>query len=446
MNRPSLRLDPDYPRVKRLIIERTGLAYFEEKDEDLSIRIRRRLTALGLSDCASYLRALGNGVVNEPEMDALIAELTIGETYFFRQIAHFDALREVVLPDLIERQAARRELRIWSAGCATGPEAYSVSMLLRTAFADRIAGWNVSILGTDINRAFLASAREAVYSDWAFRECPPAFKQRCFRHEGKRWSLRPEFKEGVSFMYHNLATGSFAPLGRFDLILCRNVTIYFGPVVIQATADRFHECLTEGGWLLVGHAEPSPATYRAFRRHPHSQVTLYQRAEPGAEPLLQGLIGLPAVPTLPAPSAPAASRHEGAKPAAAPIGLDEVRRLADRGEWRAAAAGCRALLKTDRLSAAVHFTYGLIQEHTGALTGAERSLRQAIYLKRDFALAHHHLGVCLLRSKHARQARRAFANVLDLLKDTPDAEVLEHGDGITAADLKELARMNVEAL
>jgi chemotaxis protein methyltransferase CheR len=444
MNRPTLLLDPGFPRVKRLIIERTGLAYFEEKDEDLSGRIRRRLTALGLSDCASYLRVLGDGTVNEREMDALIAELTIGETYFFRQMAHFDALREIVFPDLIGRKAALRRLRIWSAGCATGPEAYSLAMLLRTAFADRIAGWSVSILGTDINRAFLASAREARYSEWAFRECPLEMKQRCFRREGKQWVLRPEFKEGVSFEHHNLATGSFAPPGRFDLIVCRNVTIYLGPAVIQATADRFHECLTEGGWLLVGHAEPSPATYRAFRRHPHAEVTLYQKAESGAEP--QGFIELPAVPALPVVPAPAAPRPPRARPAAAPIGLDEVRRLADRGEWRAAAAGCRALLKTDSLSAAAHFTYGLIQEQTGALAGAERSLRQAIYLQRNFALAHHHLGVCLQRNRRPKQARRAFENVLDLLKDTPGAEVLEHGDGITAAELKELARMNMEVL
>ena len=244
-------------------------------------------------------------------------------------------------------------------------------MLLRTSLEHRTAGWEISILGTDINRACLATAREARYSEWAFRECPPTLKQRCFRRDGKHWTLRPEYKDGVSFEYHNLATDPFPPLGRFDLILCRNVTIYFSPSVIRSTAERFRECLREGGWLLVGHAEPSPDTFRSFRTHSVSGVTLYQNIEPGPEPQVTVALPLPAA--LPAPPSPPPQRKRAPRPTPEPllaIGLAGVREMADRGEWTAAAAGCRALLKTDGLSAATHFTFGLILEQTGSLPGA----------------------------------------------------------------------------
>jgi chemotaxis protein methyltransferase CheR len=123
--------DPAYGLLKGFVIESTGLAYYVDKDEDLAGRIERRMSKRRAQDCAAYLRLLKDGHDGEAELDALIAELTIGETYFLRHRELFDALRDLVLPDLIERNRHTRRLRIWSAGCATGPEPYSVAILLR---------------------------------------------------------------------------------------------------------------------------------------------------------------------------------------------------------------------------------------------------------------------------------------------------------------------------
>ena len=130
------------------------------------------MSARGLSDGHAYLDLLLDGASGEVELDGLITELTIGETFFFRHKEIFDALRDVVLPDVLRRNQQSRRLRIWSAGCSTGAEPYSVSILLKRELGKELAGWEVHIVGTDINRDFLARAREGRFDDWAERRLP----------------------------------------------------------------------------------------------------------------------------------------------------------------------------------------------------------------------------------------------------------------------------------
>lgn len=159
-----------------------------------------------------------------------IAQLTIGETYFFRNAAHFAALRERVLPELLERRAGVGSLRLWSAGCATGEEPYSLAMALADALPAS-PPWQVSILATDLNPQFLERARAALYGAWSFRETRDELRERCFTPEGPRWRLRPELRRQVLFARLNLAEASYPAVANgtvaLDLIFCRNVTIYF---------------------------------------------------------------------------------------------------------------------------------------------------------------------------------------------------------------------------
>ncbi|MBZ5586495.1 MAG: protein-glutamate O-methyltransferase CheR, partial [Acidobacteriia bacterium] len=386
----------------------------------------------------------------------------IGETYFFRQAEHFQALREIVLPDLIARNAGVRRLRIWSAGCANGAEPYSLAMLLREPGFERISGWNVSILGTDISEKHLAQAREARYDDWAFREASAEeATARCFVREGKRWALRPEYTAGVSFRIHNLVGDSLpGNIAEFDLILCRNVMIYFSPAVIRGAAERFYNRLAEGGWLLVGHAEPNAEVFQRFQTVMAAGATLYRKAGEELTPQPanpEGMVGqvanianLPWVADSPeAVSKPTAERRlitDVIPPRDSPAPtVSEARALADRGEWEAAAACCRRVLAADGLDATAHFTLALILEHTGARAPAEQALRRAIYLDRAFAPAHYHLGL-LLQTHDASQAIRAFRNVLALTGGRPAGAVLEHSDGMTAGELRNLAGLHLEML
>lgn len=462
MNVAAVLSDLQYTELKNFILTYTGLWYYADKDEDLASRVSRRVSARGLRSGSEYLRLLHSSDGGAQEMDALVGELTIGETYFFRQREHFDILRDTILPDVLERNQASRRVRIWSAGCATGAEPYSINILLELELAQRISGWDVSIAATDINSEFLARARDARFGDWAFREMPESLRLRCFEPQGKFWVLRPEFRRRVTFQHHNLAGDAQAPglpEQPFDVVMCRNVMIYFAPDLIRSTVQRFYEALSPGGWLLVGHAEPNAETFGQFERVSAGNVTVYQKP----------LSGIPATPPswpdwTEAPAAVRPTNHRPAPPLALPVKpavrrplparpepplpprLEAVRLLADRGEWEAAAAMGKQLTTSEPLNAPAHFTLGLILEHTTSCEEAESALRRAIYLDRRFALAHYHLGTCLQRGRQTERARKAFHNVLQLLATRPEAETVEHGDGMTVAELKDLARMHLDVV
>jgi chemotaxis protein methyltransferase CheR len=441
-----------YPRLKEHVVGSTGLAYYADKDADLARRISHRLSSLGMRDCASYLDILRNPLSGPSELDALIAEITIGETYFFRHQEHFDALRDLVIPDLIARNPARRSLRIWCAGCADGPEPYSLAIVLKRDLAHHLFGWDVTILGTDINRHCLARAREGKFEEWALRSTPEDLKRSCFRKEGRLWSIAPEYKEWVSFQYHNLVENSFPSLLNnltcFDLIVCRNVMIYFGPDLMQRMIGRFHDCLVPGAWLLVGPSEPNMTYFSSFRAVNAPGTTLYQKPDAG----LVGQDGVPRQivnrPTC--DGADATDRPINNRPQDTILPdkttLADVRRRADQGDWESAARLCEQLLKKDNLNSVVHFYHALILGQMRREAEAKKSLRRAIYLDRQFVLAHYYLGLFLQSQGDSRQAARSFENALDLLRSRRNTDVLADADGITVAELTKLAEIHLEIL
>jgi chemotaxis protein methyltransferase CheR len=455
MNARTIVADPAYARLKNLVIEHTGLAYYADKDDDFASRIAHRFSARGIRDCSSYLRLLDRGKPDPQEMDALVAELTIGETYFFRQSEHFDILRATILPEMLERNRLTRRLRIWSAGCANGAEAYSIALLIREALGEQAKAWHVHVLGTDINRYYLERAEAGRYNQWAFRENPEQLKFRYFRRDGTEWVIGQEARKWVVFRHHNLVSDPLPPPGEtpdFDLIFCRNVMIYFSQEVIRATAARLYESLAWGGWLVVGHAEPNAENFSQFEGVMTGGVTVYRKmkAQPRAGPAASGRAELPPAAARPHVAKPRVetARQEHPRPAvAAPaVEVEEVRILADRGEWRLAAARARKLTETGSLNPAAHFVLALVLEHMGSPVDAAQSLRRSIFLDREFVMAHYHLGL-VLEQQHDRQgARKAFLNVLDLVAARDGACILEHGDGISAAELRELTKMHLELL
>lgn len=449
----ELLRDPLYPRLKAHVVKSTGLAYYEDKDLDLAQRIGSRLACLGLPNCTSYLDRLCDPLRGPAELDALIAEITIGETCFFRHREHFDALRGLVFPDLMARNRDHLSLRIWCAGCADGPEPYSLAILRKREMADQLRGWHVTILGTDINRLSLARAREGEFEEWAFRSTPEDVRASCFRREGKRWSILPEYREGVSFQYHNLVEHAFPSLvnnlSLFDLIVCRNVMIYFGPDRMRKMILQFYDCLAPGGWLLVGPAEPNMTFFTSFRTVNAPGVTLFQKPDRSVpEPEANGFIFV-SPPSVPAP--PEARFSANRPPRTGTVSalvdkLGDVRRFADRGAWENAARCCEELLKKDKLNSRVHFYYGLILDQMQRGAEAEGSLRRAIELDRESVLPHYYLGLFLQSRGHLRDAAGSFENVLELLNLRPDTDIFADADGITAVELRNLVKMHIETL
>lgn len=450
--------DPFFQRLKALVIETTGMAFYADKDEDLARIVAERLTETGLGGCARYLELIADVVRGKVEMDALVAELTIGETYFFRHREQFDALRDIILPEALVRNEATRSLRIWSAGCATGPEPYSLAIMLKREFGHRIAGWNVSILGTDINQKFLARARDGRYDEWAFRVTPDAVRRECFDAVGKQWQIKPEFKDWVSFQYHNLIRNRFPSLldnlSAFDVIICRNVVIYFSRETVEALVPCFRESLVDGGWLVMGHAEPNIELFRDFRTVNTEGAVLYQRVDRPLPSRVAPKVVLP-IPEPPKRSEPRPARLTKPKPAPRPqvaVGpasdgeVAAVRALADQGKWSEAMAACDRLIAANVLDAVAHFYRALVAEQLGDLEGCETYLKRAIYLDRHFVLPHYHLGLFLWRRNNPAGAMRSLRNVVALLRPLPDDFVLAHGDDITAGQLRETVGMHLDLI
>jgi len=441
MNLSQTLADSTYPALKQYVLEHTGLDYYAPRDEDFATRLGRRLAALHLKSCADYLRRLREDSI---EIDALVGELTIGETYFFRQIEHFDLLRTVILPDLLRTNRETRELRIWSAGCATGAEPYSVAILLAQDFAGALDDWRVTILGADINPDFLAQARAGRFSRWALRDVPENILATWFVRDGKQWILHPAIRDAVSFRYHNLTDDRSHPSPDglpFDLILCRNVMIYFSADRIRRLGARFHELLRPGGWLLPGHAEYGLDAFPQFTLFREAAATVYRRIPPPDAPAALEFepalpeIGLPPVPSVFSPPA-ATTPHRLTEDA------DVARILADTGHWDDAAAVCERILERDSLNPTAHFTLALVLAHRGLADEAVKQLRSAIYVDNDFALAWYHLGAMLQSAGDLHGARKAFLNVCELLNDLQPDTPVAHGDGIQADELRELARMH----
>ena len=395
-------------------------------------------------------------------LENLTAELTVGESFFFRNEGHFRALREQVLPDIFRANAAHRQIRIWSAGCATGEEPYSLSILLDQQLADG-APWRTFILGTDLNLAFLERARQARYRQWSFRQTDIHQDRRYFSSDGEWSILSPRLREHVRFAYLNLVKDVYpsaltGTLG-LDLIVFRNVAIYLKPEVTKAIIERFRRALRPGGWLLLGEVELSLADTQGFEARQFEQATFFQKpagsareSEPYAPLLLPnatGAIAIPSAPMVPAwgplpwkdvgkPGSPA-DKQSG--PAAKKTLWDQVERCLYLGEFAEAERVLEGCLREDPLLLPAQLLKAGFAEEAGDLAAAEQAYRRALYIDRHCALAHFHLALVLKQRGLAPEARRSLETTLQLIRDKNPQTLVEYGEGICYGRLLEMATL-----
>src|SRR5258708_5211725 len=264
---------------RTIIASRFGLQFDNGRMDRLAQVLRHRLEARGGGTASAYLASIASSANGREELRALASHLTVSETYFFRCPDHFRVLREVALPSRIRARNSRRQLRLLSAGCASGEEAYSLAILVREHFPE-VAQWDLSIVGIDLNPTTLAKARAARYSPWALRETSEEMRTRCFRREGADSLLDESFRRMVSFEERNLAVENGAPWGleQFDIIFCRNVMMYLVPDAVRAVVARLTRALAPAGFLFLSHAETLRGLSRDFHlRHTHDTVYSQKR-------------------------------------------------------------------------------------------------------------------------------------------------------------------------
>jgi chemotaxis protein methyltransferase CheR len=269
-------LSQELDTFQSAIALRLGLRFDDSRSNFLLEVLARRASARHQTT-RSYLAALQNESELPDEISELARELTVGETYFFRHIDQFNALMEVAVPERLSARAGSRSLRLLSAGCASGEEAYSLAILLRERGIE--PGYQVAIQGLDINPDALARAAQGLYSPWSLRETPPHLIERWFIKEGRDFRLARGLRDAVQFQQHNLIASSprLLPPHAFDIVLCRNVLMYFTPEHAANIVENLARALAPGGFLFLGHAETMRGLSHAFHLRNTHDTFYYQR-------------------------------------------------------------------------------------------------------------------------------------------------------------------------
>jgi len=471
--------DVDWVQVSDFVAERIGLSFPRERLGDLQRGFGAAAAELGFPDPAACVDWLLGAPLPKPQLQVLASHLTVGETYFFRESKTFEALASRVLPALIHaRRSRERRLRLWSAGCASGEEAYSLAILLHQSLPD-LEDWHATILATDINPHALRKAVSGVYGEWSFRGVPHGVKERYFdRTTDGRYVIRPEIRKLVTFEHVNLVEDGYPSLATdtnaMDVIFCRNVLMYFAPAQIGKVVRNFHHALVESGWLVVSPCEASQALFPQFVTVNVPGAILYQTRDATGEIFAparempvpwapQAVVVHPPEPiTAPSPASPeyleispyaaAASLYErGCYAEAADTLLDWcaqhtperpvfsllARTLANQGRLPDALAWCDRWIAVDKLDAASHYLRAVVLLEEGHPDEARRSLQHALYLDSDFALAHFALGNLARSRGKDDEADKHFANTLLVLARLQPDEVLPESDGLTAGRLRD---------
>jgi chemotaxis protein methyltransferase CheR len=490
-----------YTTVLRWFGARTGLAFRPDQRQKARHAIRCVMDSLGVADLHDFARRLEH---DPRALDELIVKLTVPETYFFREPAQFDYIRREILPEIRQRLGADRSIRIWSAGCASGEEAYSLAMLC----AQQGLARQTQILATDISPLALEKAREGVYGEWSLRgPSASAAAAREYLHAyGDGYRPAPAVRRLVRFELLNLAldvypsfvTGTVA----LDLILCRNVLIYLARETISEVARRLYDSLAPGGWLITGGGDPSVETYADFASIVTPVGVFYRRP---LKPTISRVLPVPpafvagaagkwaaesagecaaecdtigdgleaddtAIRGMPAANAarPATdiAAAEFLHQAAAALLCGDYREVVRRTEQyendpSACVLHIKALANLEpqlALQAAaesagrhalcpeLHYLHAVLLMEFNRDAEAVQAVRRAVFLDRSLAIAHFTLGAILQRRGSWRDAQRHFRNARDLCAARPPDEIVPLTDGEPAGQLASAAAVQMHTI
>jgi chemotaxis protein methyltransferase CheR len=498
------------------ILERqTGLKISDHHLKLLQKWIPERLTGLGFKTVQSYcdwLTCVALGQMSEKslsrasadaEWQRLINQITTGESYFWRDHGQVHVLREHILPALIQAKRDARQqgqpqqlsLRLWSAGCSTGEEAYTLAILLQSLIPD-IHQWNILVLGTDLNPAAIAKAKQGTYKQWSFRQTPEHFQSQYFKPVSEGWRVIPKIHAMPTFQSGNLLQDSFpaihSNLFQMDLILCRNVFIYFYPEGIAHVLQKFYETLLPGGYLMSGHSELQAQDLSSFQILSFPQSMIYRRPSPSqdsaiaavqvlpsrgitrprtpanqslSQPTLVPMVSMPGPSSLPAPLAnhttpprsltrPDASTPE---PTSLPVkslqnhspGLTELSSrqgnheaqfkmaqiYADQGQYQQAVQACEMILESAPEWLAPLYLLAQISEEQGDFKQAKSILKKIIYLSPEAVAAYIELGGLYLHEQQPHQAYKLFCSARAVLQNMPPNTELDYQGTVRAHSL-----------
>ncbi|MEO1584873.1 MAG: protein-glutamate O-methyltransferase CheR [Planctomycetota bacterium] len=267
-----------FNRLAKIIYDRSGIHFPENKKYVLESRLGHRLGELEIEDFDQYIAFLTMGPYQTEEFQEMFNRITINETSFFRNEPQLDVFEKTILPEMLEKRGTGKRLRLWSAACSSGEEPYTMAMQLHRSLGVRLSDWRCEILGTDISEKCLNIASGGRYSSYALRSTPDLIKNKYFKPEGVFYDLDPTIKSMVNFEKHNLKDTLAAKRhGKWDVIFCRNVMIYFDDEMKKRVVQMFHDQLADDGYLFIGHSESLRSLGVPFEQLPIPQGFCYRK-------------------------------------------------------------------------------------------------------------------------------------------------------------------------
>lgn len=452
---------------KQILGDRYGLNFDPRTDKTLKKAIAKRMEALGFKSDLDYHSFLQNSTGTAEEFDELISLLTVGHTNYFRSPDHFRALREYVLPRITSQKDKDKRIRIWSAGCSTGDEPYSIAITLLEALKG-LKQWDIKILATDINIQFLQHARSGIYDSWTTRYVARELFDKYFVKTENSALLKDQIKNMVKFFYLNLATDgySFAQEGidKFDIIFCRNVLIYFRKNMVKKIVKKFYDLLEDNGYLFLGYSENLSQFSRNFEPNSLYGVFFYEKSPPELRTKPERV---PQTKPREIPPPPRIKPKETVAPE--PKEIDEEKLyleginhfgeerfekaaeifehileknprsarallgigflLANKGRDSEARQKSQEVLEIDQLLPEAYYLLGILNEREGNLKATRESYERAIFLEKDFIMAHFNLAILYKREGKWKEAQREFKNIVNILKTRKDNESIQFSGG-----------------
>src|SRR5581483_12324749 len=249
-----VRSDEVFRLLRDMVYDMAGIYFSDDSKFIVESRLQLSVKRKQFDNFRDYYYFLKYDRKKEEELTSMIDIITIHETYFFRERQQLETFNDEIIPELVEMESKEKKLRIWSAGCSTGEEAYTLSMILLEN--PRMKGWTIEIYGSDISQNVLQSARRGIYHDASFRSIDSYYHKKYFTKEANGYKINDQVKKNVTFLHLNLyETAKWVFMSRMNAIFCRNVIIYFDLAAKKKVVEGFYGKLNEGGYLLLGHSE-----------------------------------------------------------------------------------------------------------------------------------------------------------------------------------------------
>lgn len=494
--------EPLLARLNKYISENLGLYFPGKRWNDLRDKFLLASIEFGFSDVEKCINWLFSTPLTQEQVETLSSYLTIGETNFYRDQNIYNELERHVLPELINsRRKTGKNVRIWSAGCSSGEEPYSIAILLYKMIPD-LKDWNISILATDINPRVLKKAKEGIYNKWSFRGTPEWVKDGYFsKTRENNYKIKPYIKKMVTFSYHNLANDPYPSLlnntSAIDIIFCRNVIMYFRLQLVKKIIKRFYRSLLDGGWLLVSRSEGSSVHISRFvtvnlpdaiffRKDLSKSgvVEEFQVKTPVSiydyDPEVFPEVPLPTPESPPLPVWDVITKSKREKPKTEEVKqktYEEVMTLyeqgnypeveniltehllqnqknhkamtllakacSNQGKFSKAIEWCEKEIAINKFNPGCYYLLALIFQEQGKIEEAISSLNRSIYLDSNYVLAHYTLGNIILRKGNFKKAEKHFDNALSILSTYKKDDIIHESDGVSAGRLIEIIKTKI---